>query len=235
MDITTETINRIMQLARPETVEIEGRKYATSGLTAIPEPTPTVLGVATLTGLVEYIKSDFDDLESQSRIIHVESHESVKVISSLFGPFEQRKCYLAAKNINATNFRFGNYYDAEAFIVALQSQFGDTEDRVTLLKILGNVKEENVAQYGDDGVTQSVTAKKGIALAQNIPIPNPVVLKPFRTFLEIEQPESAFVLRVRTGPECSLHEAEGGQWKLTAIAAIREYLKMELPGITIIA
>ncbi len=234
MDITSETIDKILELKRPETIEIDGRKFSTTRIDAVLEPVPDSINIATLTGLVEYYKANFDSLDPVP-IIHVESHESVRLVSALFGPFLQRKCYLVAKNPNMTPFVFGRYYDAESFIVALQSQFEHTEDRDAVLKLLGNVKEENVGQWSDDGVTQAITAKKGIALAQNVPVPNPVYLKPYRTFLEIMQPESAFVLRVRTGPECSLHEAEGGLWKLNAITAIREYLKRELPEATIMA
>lgn len=61
-------------------------------------------------------------------------------------------------------------------------------------------------------------------------VPNPVYLKPFRTFTEITQPESAFVLRMREsgGIQVALFEADGGAWKNEAILAIKDYLEIQL-------
>ena len=62
-----------------------------------------------------------------------------------------------------------------------------------------------------------------------------VTLKPFRTFREIEQPESEFILRYqnRNGIEAALFEGDGGCWKLDAILRIKEWLsdKTEIPVI----
>lgn len=97
-----------------------------------------------------------------------------------------------------------------------------------MLKLVGNVKEEAVNTIGDDGVSQSVVAKMGVATVGNVKVPNPVLLKPYRTFVEVEQPESNFIFRMRKGPECALFEADGGAWKLEAIDNIKEYLTAEL-------
>jgi len=62
---------------------------------------------------------------------------------------------------------------------------------------------------------------------------NPIRLRPYRTFREIEQPASLFVLRLQKGrdgelPRAALFEADGGQWKLEACQAIKHWLDMEL-------
>ncbi|MEB9782308.1 hypothetical protein P4K16_30685, partial [Bacillus cereus] len=57
---------------------------------------------------------------------------------------------------------------------------------------------------------------------------NPVQLSPYRTFVEVEQPESKFVFRMREGARCGLFEADGGAWKLEAMNNIKEYLKEAL-------
>jgi hypothetical protein len=108
-----------------------------------------------------------------------------------------------------------------------------TEDREKLLKIVGNIRDENVTEFGDDGVTQQVQARTGITRIENIVVPNPVVLKPYRTFTEVEQPESSFILRMRKGPEVALFEADGRAWENKAICNIRDYLRKELEGIEI--
>ena len=58
----------------------------------------------------------------------------------------------------------------------------------------------------------------------------PIVrLSPYRTFREIEQPESQFLLRIRTddrgNAEVALFEADGGVWRNEARLRIAEYLK----------
>ena len=133
----------------------------------------------------------------------------------------------------APKFNFGQWYDVESFIIAMQSCFVQNEDSEKILKVVGNIKEEAVRQTGDDGISQQVTAKTGIATVENIKVPNPVVLAPFRTFREIAQPESKFVFRMQQGPRCALFEADGGAWKLDAMARIKEWLEIELEGLKI--
>jgi hypothetical protein len=116
--------------------------------------------------------------------------------------------------------------------------FSPEGDRAKVLSIVGNIKEESVKNTGDDGVTQTVTARAGIARVENVEVPNPVMLYPYRTFREVAQPGSLFVLRLRTGqvaPTCALFEADGGRWRLEAIDRIAAYLREKLPESTIIA
>ena len=86
----------------------------------------------------------------------------------------------------------------------------------------------------DNGVSQqTVTTAGGVVLVGTAPVPNPVTLAPYRTFREIEQPESLFVLRMRTGkdgekPTAALFEADGGSWKLEAIKRIAAYLREQV-------
>jgi hypothetical protein len=106
--------------------------------------------------------------------------------------------------------------------------FEKTDDLVKILEVVGNVKEENVSNYSDDGVTQSVVARKGIARVENVVVPNPVVLVPYRTFMEIQQPASKFVFRMSDGPQAAIYEADGGAWELEAMMSIKKYLQENL-------
>ena len=49
-------------------------------------------------------------------------------------------------------------------------------------------------------------------------------LQPFRTFLEVAQPESEYLLRVDEDGRIGLFEADGGVWKLEAKRNVKEYL-----------
>ena len=114
----------------------------------------------------------------------------------------------------------------------MQSKFVPNEDRELLLKFAGTVEAGTVAQYGDDGVTQKATIKTGLTSKGEALIPNPVVLRPYRTFLEVKQPESAFIFRMREGHgvECAIFEADGGAWQIEAMQNVKAYLEKELKG-----
>ena len=55
-----------------------------------------------------------------------------------------------------------------------------------------------------------------------------VNMQPFRTFLEVEQPESVFLLRLDGNGNVGLFEADGGVWKLEATRNISEYFDEKL-------
>lgn len=95
----------------------------------------------------------------------------------------------------------------------------------------GNIEAKTTANYGDDGVTQKTTIQQGVASRADVIVPNPVSLIPYRTFLEITQPESSFVFRIDGSdnmPEFTLIEADGGLWVNQAKAEIKKYLEKNL-------
>lgn len=56
----------------------------------------------------------------------------------------------------------------------------------------------------------------------------------YRTFMEIEQPESEFVFRARKAdslPHFALFEADGGAWRIEAMKRIKAYLEENLKDI----
>ena len=150
--------------------------------------------------------------------------------------------YLVTVNAQVPELVYGRYIGHENFLFVLQSKFIDNPDRELLLKFTGTVESGTVAQYGDDGITQKATIKTGIASKGEAIVPNPVKLRPFRTFLEVEQPESAFVFRMQQdkdgGVSCAIFEADGGAWKNAAMRNVKEYLQFELadmPQFTVIS
>lgn len=131
-------------------------------------------------------------------------------------------------------FEFDRFVEHEKFCINLQSKFIPSDDRELILKFAGTVEAGSVSEYGDDGVTQKATIKTGLASKGDAIVPNPVCLRPYRTFLEVEQPESAFVFRMKQDSYgsvmCAIFEADGGAWKMDATQAIKEYLQRELDG-----
>jgi hypothetical protein len=240
--ISPETIQAIQESVKTETIEIGGVVYTTRPIHDIrkSDPEPKALEIHTLKGLIDYVNGCIDGAQSYKAFAHIVNHAEVRLNSEIFGRFQQRAFYVVAKfeDLFGKSFQFGVQYDRETFNVALQSLFLQTLERDALLSLVGNIKEEAVKQTADDGITQSVTAKSGIAMVKEVAAPNPVTLRPFRTFREIEQPESKFVFRMRNdqgkGLTCALFEADGGAWKLTAMNSIREYIDANCHAVSII-
>ena len=215
-----EALQYLIGLSDANEHYIGDQVYSDKPLHLVKEPVAEPLVVRNLTGLVDYLAGNYDKLAPV--LVHVESPTEVNVYST-FSRNRQRHYYLKASAL-LPSIPFGRFLDLEAFNILLQSCFVPNDDRANVLRIVGNVKEENVTTVGDDGVSQQVTAKTGIATVENVIVPNPVRLKPYRTFVEITQPESEFVFRMRSGPEAALFEADGGAWKLEAIQSIKDYL-----------
>ena len=79
-----------------------------------------------------------------------------------------------------------------------------------------------------NGVTQRVEARQGIALNSMVEVKPRVSLQPFRTFLEVAQPESEFLLRVEKNNGIGFFEADGGVWKLEAKRNVAAYFDAAL-------
>lgn len=229
--------------AAPTTLEIDGRTYASDSLAPVRTPTPEPLTVKTLSAIEDYLRTNVDGLDSEKLICHVESPESVAILSALQGSFDDRKTYIRAK-LDKVKLPLGEWMDAEAFIIAVQACFTESEQdiqpsgRGLVLKYTSSVKTTLENAVTDDGVSQAVTVRKGIAGAENTILPNPVSLRPFRTFTEVEQPASSFVFRVKDdhgSMKFSLTEADGGAWRAEAMKSIKSWLLDHIPGLNVIA
>lgn len=235
-----KALEYIVGMSEPQVLEINGEAYSDKGLHRIcHNPKAQAIEMTTLTSLVEYIKAGIDTMDDKM-IVHVSSPEKVLLYSML--DLDRVREYIVEVNAQVPEFRYGRYMDHESFLIALQSKFIPNDDRELLLKFTGTVENGTVSQYGDDGVTQKATIKTGIASKGEAVVPNPVRLRPFRTFVEVEQPESAFVFRMRQdsddGVECAVFEADGGAWKNAAMENIKKYLQLELsdlPQFTVIS
>ena len=234
-----KALEYIIGMADPWVECVNGDMYSDKELHRIDTyyPKATCLNVHTLTSLLDYIRSEIDDMKGKM-IVAVESPTCVRLYSMLDSNRDRE--YMMKAEALLPEFKFGQFIEQESFCIGLQSKFVSNEDRELLLKFAGTVEAGTVAQYGDDGVTQKATIKTGLASKGEAILPNPVKLIPYRTFLEVEQPESEFIFRMREGRgvECAIFEADGGAWKMKAMYAIKEYLQEaleDLPQFTVIA
>lgn len=111
--------------------------------------------------------------------------------------------------------------------IALRTRFQETTDTIYAMKLLSDICCGAKVIYNDNGVATTVTTQKGVALQSNEQVRPIITLKPYRTFQEVEQPESIFLIRVNERG-ISFTEADGGMWKLKARETIKAFLEGKL-------
>lgn len=238
-----EALQYIVELGKTEEHIIYGDVYSDKPLHRVENyiPKADAILMHTLTSLVDYIKSGVDDM-SDKMIVEVTSPTKVNLYSQL--DFNRDRELLVSVSARVPAFSFNDFMDQEKFCINLQSKFIDDPqtDRALILKFAGTVEAGTVSEYGDDGITQKATVKTGIASKGDAIVPNPVKLRPYRTFLEVEQPVSEFIFRMKQdkydGINCAIFEADGGAWQIAATKAIKDYLQYELadmPQFTVIS
>lgn len=227
-------IQYVVGLSAPNVQKIDGETYSDKQLHHIKHiPYASEIQMNTLSSLIDYIKSGIDTF-SGKMIIHVQSPVRVAMYSAL--DVERNRENVVEVRANVPEFNFNRFDNHESFVIGVQSKFVDDPetDKALLLKFAGTVEAGSVAEYGDDGVSQKATVKTGIASKGDAIIPSPARLKPFRTFVEVDQPASSFIFRMKDdrcgGVQCALFEADGGAWKIAAMEAIKAYLIKELEG-----
>lgn len=238
--IIKEAIEYVVSLRKPEIQEIDGIAYSDKELSpVIHNPKARAVQMNTLTSLVDYIKAQVDEMD-EKMIVHVQSPTKVSLYSALDG--ERIRENMVEVVARVPGFEYGRFIDHERFCIGLQAKFlEDPEsDRSLVLKFAGTVEDGTVSQYSDDGISQKATIKTGIASKGDAIVPNPVKLRPYRTFHEVQQPISEFIFRMKSddGVWCALFEADGGAWENVAMKNIKEYLEVELadyPNFTIIS
>jgi hypothetical protein len=115
----------------------------------------------------------------------------------------------------------------EEALIALRTRFQPTADTEYALKLLSDITTGSKVTYNDNGIATSVVTKKGIDLQSNASIRPIIKLRPYRTFQEVEQPESQFLIRINER-NISFIEADGGMWKLSARNTVKKYLEKAL-------
>ncbi|MDP3720804.1 MAG: hypothetical protein Q8T13_23830 [Acidobacteriota bacterium] len=224
-------------IVRPNDWTAEDPKGLAKPEPAFPLPKAAALKVATLGALRDYLKTNRDGLDLSKLIAHIESPNRVSVGSALRAPARDREIYITAEAHDMTDGFVGKYHSSEDFNIGLQVRFVDMDQRAALLDVVSSVKTEQSAAALDNGVTQTLEARHGAVLKSHQTLPNPVTLTPFRTFRDIMQPSSVFVLRAKAEqgqlPSLALLEADGGTWKLSAIQRIKDWLDTELKDLNI--
>lgn len=222
--LNKEALEYLVGLGYEEEVLVETEKglFSKTRLERVEVPQIDTLEVSNLTSVIDFMKANIDGVQDKL-LIQVSSPRTVRLLTPL-DVDRNRQEILRAVAILPDNIIYDRFIDTERFNIMLQSGFADNKDKKLLLKFTGLIRDEAVKETGDDGVSQAVTIKTGVASVGEAVVPNPVALAPYRTFPEIEQVESKFIFRMQEGPNAALYEADGGAWKNEAMRRIKEYL-----------
>lgn len=224
-------IKAIEEIAKQShVVEVAGEHYSVHQLKRVyDDPRPLELKVRTLTGLGDFVKSPQGKaLIRDASIIHVVSEKQVTVISPPYGESHARDATISAL-LDRPVFGFGQWKDPEEFNIALAAMFAPTDDLQAVMAYAGKITIDSGILIEDDGITQQASVKRGVSggLIEKKRAPSRVVLKPYRTFAEINQVESDFIFRVRASGDlvqCALFEADSGAWKDEAAKRIKKWI-----------
>lgn len=224
-----KAIDKILQLAEPTIKDINGSTYSDKELFRLDtDLRASAIEVKTLTGLTDYIFANKESFNGwHGYFLHVADEKTVYLRSELDNDRQRETIMIALARTPILP--IGKWNEQESFLIGVQANFVADEATALadVLRFAGTVTDGTITEYGDDGVSQKATIKKGVASRVEKKIPSPCILRPYRTFHEVKQPASKFIFRMRSGnsgPECALFEADGGAWKNQAMDNIRDYL-----------
>lgn len=219
-------IDKIVSLKETKTFEIDGQTYTDATLTRIPPHVdrPACIEVSGLDGICKLIRTELAKLDTVV-MVQAKAHNEVEVMTTYQPDFSRNMLYRA--RADAPGLRTG-FRGREVALIELRSLFIPSEGTAYLLDLLSRMTDENSVTTRDNGVTQQVEAKQGVSLNVLVDVKPRVQLRPFRTFLEVEQPESEFLIRVDAEEGIGFFEADGGIWKLEAKKNIAKYFETHL-------
>lgn len=160
--------------------------------------------------------------------VSVPTATSVEVFTTPRADLRNRRIYLCdAEATDIPGFR-DTTYSYEQAVIALRSRFAPSEDQAYVLDLMSHLVSGQEITTEDDGITQQVRLKAGIQMVKTACTRPIVRLRPYRTFQEIEQPESEFLIRLDEKRNLTITEADGGMWKLAAREIIKKFLEDKL-------
>lgn len=194
---------------------------------------PPALEFYTLAAFASYLVAE---AEEERPLVHVVSPTAVQAVGRLSGQdaSQRRRTAVAlCKTTGLRGFSFEDYYSLDGLAIALQTCFAPGVGQVeSLRQFCAAVRATSSIGVDDDGVSQTVAAKRGIAAVQETGVKNPWLLAPWRTFPEVAQPLSPFVLRFTKAegelPEAGLFETGDARWQVEAVQNVAGFLRNQL-------
>ena len=224
-----EFIEHIQKTTQPQIQNIDGVAFAITHDGMVEEILPTIFHPSTLKlnsldALVKLVKTEASEMDTPLYIT-IPDHMTVRCFGQ---PNEEEQYYrqvyyeTAATDVPGCGEK--NTLGFEEAQIALRTRFQETSDTLYAMKLVSDISLGAKVIYNDNGIATTITTQKGVALQTNEQIRPLVKLRPYRTFQEVEQPESIFLIRV-SDRGISFIEADGGMWKLATRETIKRFLE----------
>lgn len=227
-----EFIEHIQQTTKPIVQEIEGRTFCITSEGNYAEIRPTIdhpdtLPLHSLDALVKLIKTEAVAI-CKTLYITIPDHMTVDCFAQPNADERFfRQFFYQAKATDVPGWEARTQFSFDEAMIALRTRFQKTVDTDYTLKLLSEITTGAKVTFNDNGVATTVVTQKGIALQGNETIRPIVSLKPYRTFQEVEQPVSEFLIRINDRG-INFIEADGGMWKLNARENVKAFLEDKL-------
>ena len=224
-----KALSYLVGLKENKIYEIDGKNWSDNKLTLVEEPDyyRQEIEFGSLDAIVKMVTSEIEDylVDGKPVFIRVTDHKNVDVFTR--PDKKENRVWPYSAVCRDAEFREG-WRDQQAAIIELRSRFLPTTDSEYLLSLISRINNEQGVQSEDNGVSQKAVTKQGVSLMSSENVKPRLVLKPFRTFREVPQPESEFILRLDENGRIGIFEADGGIWKMEAKDNIKKYLEEKL-------
>ncbi len=227
-----EFIEHIQKTTQPLIQQVGNSTFAIGSDGCAEEIRPTIdhpdtLPLHSLDALVKLVRTEASKAENPLYIT-IPDHLTVRCFGQPHPDARFfRQVYYEAKATDVPGWGESVEMGFEEMQIALRTRFQETADAVYAMKLLSDISTGSKVTFNNSGIATSVTAQKGVALQTNEAIRPIVTLRPYRTFQEVEQPESIFLIRVNERG-ISFTEADGGMWKLHAREIVKAFLEAKL-------
>lgn len=226
-------IEKIQEMSKPVIQVIEGRTFSVNTDGGASEVRPQLdladtLPLTSLDALVKMIKTETVNMYTGPFYIMIPDHMTVRCFAQ---PKEElrnlRQVFYEVSATDVPGWEAEAQLGFEAAQIAMRTRFQETPDTTYALKLLSEISNGAKITFSDNGIATSVVTQKGVSLQSNEAIRPIVTLKPYRTFQEVDQPASQFLIRINERG-ISFIEADGGMWKLAARKTIKSFLEEAL-------
>ena len=228
-----EAIEKIEELVKPIVTTIGDANYVIDNEGGYSQIRPDLdqvdmISLTSLDAMVKFITTEAVNLTDSILYVTVPNHMTVKCFTSPDAESRNlRNYFYEAKATDVPGWDSQMKLGYEEAQIALRTRFQKTPDTEYALKLLSDISTGCKVTFNDNGVATTVVTKTGVSLQSAVQIRPIISLRPYRTFQEVEQPASDFLIRV-SDRYISFTEADGGMWKLHARQTIKEYLENAL-------
>lgn len=225
-------IEHIQKTTQPLITEVDGSTFRITSDGDVKEVLPTIfhpdtLPLNSLDAMIKMVKTEASEQDAPLYIT-IPDHMTVRCFGQPDASERyHRQVYYEANATDVPGWAEKNTLGFEEAQIALRTRFQETPDTLYAMKLVSDISLGAKVIYNDNGIATTITTQKGVALQTNEQIRPLVKLRPYRTFQEVEQPESIFLIRV-SDRGISFIEADGGMWKLAARETIKTFLEERL-------